>query len=66
MVMDAVAPPEEVAISFSDAVRSLLTLVNRNLVQNSTLSGIRDTLLPKLLSGEIRVKDAERLVEAQT
>jgi hypothetical protein len=28
-----------------------------------TLAAIRDTLLPKLLSGEIRVKDTERLVE---
>ncbi|MEW6386982.1 MAG: restriction endonuclease subunit S [Thermodesulfobacteriota bacterium] len=29
------------------------------------LAAIRDALLPKLLSGEIRVKDAERWVEAQ-
>jgi len=31
--------------------------------QNQELAAIRDTLLPKLLSGEIRVKDAEKLVE---
>lgn len=30
-----------------------------------TLASIRDALLPKLLSGEIRVKDAERFVEAR-
>jgi len=30
----------------------------------STLTSIRDSLLPKLLSGEIRVKDAEKVVEA--
>jgi type I restriction enzyme, S subunit len=29
-----------------------------------TLAALRDTLLPKLISGELRVKDAERLVEA--
>lgn len=29
-----------------------------------TLASIRDTLLPKLLSGEIRVKDAEMSVES--
>ncbi len=29
-----------------------------------TLAALRDALLPKLVSGELRVKDAERLVEA--
>jgi hypothetical protein len=32
--------------------------------RSRTLAAIRITLLPTLLSGEIRVKDAERLVEA--
>jgi hypothetical protein len=27
---------------------------------------LRDTLLPKLMSGELRVRDAERAVEAAT
>ena len=31
--------------------------------ESLTLTALRDTLLPKLLSGEIRVKQAERLVE---
>ena len=31
--------------------------------ENQTLAKLRDTLLPKLMSGEIRVKDAERAVE---
>ena len=31
--------------------------------QNLTLAAIRDSLLPKLLSGEIRVKEAEKYVE---
>jgi type I restriction enzyme S subunit len=30
------------------------------------LSALRDTLLPKLISGELRVKDAERFVAAAT
>jgi type I restriction enzyme S subunit len=29
----------------------------------STLAALRDTLLPKLISGELRIKDAERFVE---
>ncbi|HHT9144023.1 MAG TPA: restriction endonuclease subunit S [Candidatus Wujingus californicus] len=31
--------------------------------ESHTLAAIRDALLPKLLSGEIRVKDVERYVE---
>lgn len=31
--------------------------------ESRTLAQLRDTLLPKLMSGEIRVKDAERVVE---
>lgn len=34
---------------------------NRN--QSLTLAALRDTLLPKLISGELRVPDAERIVE---
>jgi type I restriction enzyme S subunit len=30
------------------------------------LTTLRDTLLPKLISGEIRIKDAEKFVEAAT
>ena len=35
-----------------------------NVRQNRRLAGLRDTLLPKLLSGELRVNDAEKFVEA--
>jgi type I restriction enzyme S subunit len=34
--------------------------------ESHTLTAIRDALLPKLLSGEIKVKDAEKFVEAIT
>ena len=32
-------------------------------IQSRTLASLRDTLLPKLISGEIRLRDAERAVE---
>jgi type I restriction enzyme S subunit len=35
----------------------------RRAVQSRTLAALRDTLLPKLLSGELRVKDAEQIIE---
>jgi type I restriction enzyme S subunit len=31
--------------------------------ESRTLATIRDALLPKLISGEIRIKDAEKMVE---
>jgi type I restriction enzyme S subunit len=32
--------------------------------QNYALHTLRDTLLPKLISGELRIKDAEKFIEA--
>jgi type I restriction enzyme, S subunit len=40
----------------------LFKRMQQNMEQTICLSKIRDTLLPKLLSGEIRIKDAEKLV----
>lgn len=34
--------------------------------QNQTLASLRDALLPKLISGELRVPDAERIVGRAT
>ena len=34
-----------------------------NDLESRTLTATRDLLLPKLMSGEIRVKDAEKMVE---
>jgi len=33
--------------------------------ESRTLAALRDALLPKLISGEIRVKDAERFSKAR-
>ena len=35
-------------------------------IETETLAAIRDALLPKLLSGQLRIRDAEKLVEAHT
>jgi type I restriction enzyme S subunit len=65
MATNIAIPPDRIIANFSDVTRPLLTLVNRNIVQNVTLASIREALLPKLLSGEIRVKDAEKFVESK-
>jgi len=48
--------PEPNTLAFMDSVmQPIIDLVIANKVENKTLSTIRDTLLPKLMSGEIRV-----------
>jgi len=42
---------------------SLDDRVRQCFMENMTLAQLRDTLLPKLMSGELRVRDAEKAVE---
>lgn len=51
-----VVPTEVIAKAFRAAVRPLFEKVKANTDEASTLATIRETLLPKLISGEIRVK----------
>ncbi len=59
-----IAPTKEVASAFHQNTEILFKKVLANDEENKTLAELRDTLLPKLMSGEIRVKDAEQEVEA--
>ncbi len=56
--------PAAVAIAFGRAVRPSFLRASALARENRTLAALRDALLPKLISGELRVKDAERFVEA--
>ena len=49
---------------FDRQASSLLSRVLRNRVESRTLAQTRDILLPKLMSGEIRLSEAENAVEA--
>jgi Restriction endonuclease S subunits len=59
-------PPPTIIEAFTTLVRPIYERIDHNEAQSYTLAAIRDTLLPKLLSGEIRVKDAEKFVERAT
>ncbi|UJZ87476.1 restriction endonuclease subunit S [Heyndrickxia coagulans] len=48
-------PPNGIINSFVDVIKNIYAKVNLNNEENSRLIDIRDTLLPKLMSGEIRV-----------
>ena len=62
IVKNVVVPPEGLTELFGLKVQSLLEKQQIASDENSTLSRLRDTLLPKLLSGQLRVDDAEKQV----
>jgi len=56
-------PPTELLAVFDRVVSPLDESIENSEQQAVTLAALRDTLLPKLISGEIRVKDAERFLK---
>jgi type I restriction enzyme S subunit len=50
--------------AFSRTTGPLIDRMEANKREDRTLAATRDLLLPKLMSGEIRIKDAEKVVEA--
>ncbi len=57
-------PSEKIALKFGDLVKSLMIKISANTEQSNTLAVIRNSLLPKLISAEIKIKEAETLLEA--
>ena len=55
-------PPEPIAKSFDVFVRSSVERITANVHESRTLAALRDTLLPKLISGEMRVENAGRIL----
>ena len=54
-------PDEQTLIRFNNLVKNLFIKIQANKRQIRTLEQMRDTLLPKLMSGELRVKSTERI-----
>jgi len=50
-----VIAPDEVIAEFSDITKPLLERIEKNSQQAATLAALRDTLLPRLISGQLRV-----------
>lgn len=53
--MPVVLPPEDVRIRFGEIVSPLIEKANANIQQAATLANLRDALLPRLISGQLRV-----------
>lgn len=61
---EIVIPGADVLEAFREAVSANIDLMEANKVESRTLAQARDLLLPRLMSGELRVADAEPIVEA--
>jgi type I restriction enzyme S subunit len=57
-------PSSDVLKAFDDVVKVVRDNIFRNQQQAQTLATLRDTLLPRLISGQLRLPEAETAVEA--
>jgi type I restriction enzyme S subunit len=57
--MEIIVPPEKVLKLWNKQYLSILKMIKNNFSQSRELSSLRDTLLPKLLSGEIELTNKE-------
>jgi type I restriction enzyme S subunit len=52
-----VLPPESVCTEFAGVIEPMFSRIRANTEESRTLAALRDALLPKLLSGELRAKE---------
>ncbi len=57
-------PSTQLVREFDSLANPVLSRIQASDEHSETIAVLRDTLLPKLLSGELRVKDVQRLEEA--
>jgi type I restriction enzyme S subunit len=62
----SVVPPVEISQKFAVRAEPIFRLIDENAKQSRTLATLRDTLLPKLLSGELSVASLESKLKAVT
>lgn len=56
-------PDDSTAHDFAQSVVPLIERASATKRENRTLAALRNTLLPQLVTGKLRIKDAERVVE---
>ena len=64
-IMKIIEPSEILIGRFESIVRPLDCRIRFNTYEIRTLAALRDTLLPNLLSGDIRVKEVERFLKRE-
>jgi type I restriction enzyme S subunit len=58
-----VTPPKEIRETWDGLCSTFAGSIWNNNSESETLTKLRDTLLPKLISGELRIPEAEQLTE---
>ena len=61
--LPVVEPPKRVVDAYVSAAQPLMDRIVENERQAQTLATLRDTLLPRLISGKLRLPEAETLTE---
>ncbi|MDW5501075.1 restriction endonuclease subunit S [Pseudomonas lundensis] len=64
--VNVVTASKKINNEFEKLITPLFNVIKSNLISNSYLTQLRDTLLPKLLSGEISLPEAEQTVNEAT
>jgi type I restriction enzyme S subunit len=59
-------PSDSIATKFAEMCTAIQAKVSANESKAKTLVQLRDTLLPRLISGQLRLPEAEALVEQST
>ena len=60
----ALVPPADIVKAFTSTASALFARLVENERQAQTLSTLRDTLLPRLISGQLRLPEAHELIES--
>jgi type I restriction enzyme S subunit len=56
-------PPDNLMVKIGNEIDVLFRDKKTNIKENQTLTKLRDTLLPKLISGEVRLKEFQEEIE---
>ena len=61
--LSSIIPSKSIIQEFENLINAMFRKRYQNHKKSRTLANIRDTLLPKLMSGEIRVKEAKTIIK---
>jgi type I restriction enzyme S subunit len=55
--LKVINPTDDILFQFDNLITSIYVILNHNLKENGQLENLRDTILPKLISGELQINN---------
>jgi type I restriction enzyme S subunit len=55
--LDVIIPTEDVMLYYEEKAKPIYEIIGNLCFESSRLSSLRDTLLPRLMSGELKIND---------